>query len=193
MVRKREKETITKDNVGYEYVAVAATLPTIARITGDDNRLDLAEDAAETVLSSTSVCPIIATVARFSLAILAVLRKDVVKAEELYAARVERDELGILFGIGNDRLHGLLAHVIGKFDDASVHFEEELELCRRVGYRTGLAWACSDYAEMLLDRDESGDRDRANELQDEALAITQELGMRPLTERILARREILMA
>ncbi|MDA1257412.1 MAG: hypothetical protein O3C10_06150 [Chloroflexi bacterium] len=30
-------------------------------------------------------------------------------------------------------------------------------------------------------------------LQDEALSITQELGMRLLTERILARREILRA
>ena len=46
---------------------------------------------------------------------------------------------------------------------------------------------------MLLDRDESGDREKAIELQDEALVITQELGMRPLTERILARREILRA
>ena len=41
--------------------------------------------------------------------------------------------------------------------------------------------------------DEPGDRVKAIELQDEALAITQELGMRPLTERILARREILRA
>ncbi len=36
-------------------------------------------------------------------------------------------------------------------------------------------------------------REGAIELQDEALAITRELGMRPLTERILARREILRA
>lgn len=50
-----------------------------------------------------------------------------------------------------------------------------------------LAWSCSDYAEMLLDRE------MVIELQDEALVITQELGMRPLTERILARWEILRA
>ncbi|MCH8235825.1 MAG: hypothetical protein IIC29_06840 [Chloroflexi bacterium] len=36
-------------------------------------------------------------------------------------------------------------------------------------------------------------REKAIELQDEAHAITRELGMRPLTERILARREILRA
>ena len=46
---------------------------------------------------------------------------------------------------------------------------------------------------MLLKLDDPGDREKAVELQDEALTITQELGMRPLTERILARREILRA
>ncbi len=46
---------------------------------------------------------------------------------------------------------------------------------------------------MRLDRDEPGDREKAIELQDEALAIARELGMRPLTERILAQREILNA
>jgi len=46
---------------------------------------------------------------------------------------------------------------------------------------------------MLLDRAEPGDRKKTVELQDEALDITQELGMRSLTERILARREILRA
>ena len=48
---------------------------------------------------------------------------------------------------------------------------------------------------LSLDRtiEIGSDREKAIELQDEALAITQELGMRPLTERILARREILRA
>ena len=54
-------------------------------------------------------------------------------------------------------------------------------------------WTQIEYAEMLLDRGAPGDREKAIELQDEALAITQELEMRPLTERILARREILRA
>ena len=51
------------------------------------------------------------------------------------------------------------------------------------------------YAAFGCDPDDAreGDREKAIELQDEALAITQELGMRPLTERILARREILRA
>ena len=88
---------------------------------------------------------------------------------------------------------GQLARALGQSEDAMPHFEAALEFCRKARYGPELAWSCSDYAEMLLDRDEPGDREKAIELQDEALAITQKLGMRPLTERILARREILRA
>ena len=56
-----------------------------------------------------------------------------------------------------------------------------------------LAWSCADYAEMLLERNASGDREKAIELQDEAISIAQELGMKPLLERVLAKREILKA
>ncbi len=98
-----------------------------------------------------------------------------------------------------DRMLGRLARAKERHDDAVSHFEDGLVFCRNAGYGPELAWTCSDYAEMLLDRDDPssasgiGDREKAIELQDEALAITQELGMRPLTERILARREILRA
>ena len=92
-----------------------------------------------------------------------------------------------------DRLLSLLVITMGDASQSASHFEDALEFCRNAGYRPDLAWTCSDYAEMLLDRDEPGDREKAIELQNEALAITQELGMRPLTERILARREVLRA
>ncbi len=42
-------------------------------------------------------------------------------------------------------------------------------------------------------RTESGDRELAMSLLDESLAISSELGMRPLMERVLSRREILKA
>ncbi len=58
--------------------------------------------------------------------------------------------------------------------------------CRR-------AWTSSDYADTLLQRAESGDREKATALLDESLAISSELGMRPLMERVLSRREILKA
>ena len=46
---------------------------------------------------------------------------------------------------------------------------------------------------MLLERNDEGDRQKAMVLLDESLAISTELGMRPLMERVLSRREILKA
>ena len=68
-----------------------------------------------------------------------------------------------------------------------------MAFCRKAGYRPELAWTCCDYAEMLLERNNEGDRAHAMSLLDESLAISSELGMRPLMERVLSRREILGA
>ena len=56
-----------------------------------------------------------------------------------------------------------------------------------------LAWSLCDYADMLLERNNEGDRDKAMTLLDESLSTSTELGMRPLMERVLSRREILKA
>ena len=82
---------------------------------------------------------------------------------------------------------------MGNLDKAAEHFEDALALCRKVGYRPELAWTCCDYADLLLQRSGDGDRAKAMSLLDEALAISRELGMRPLMERVLSRREILGA
>ena len=50
-----------------------------------------------------------------------------------------------------------------------------------------------DYADMLLERDGEGDKAKATSLLDESLRISTDLGMRPLMERVLSRREILKA
>ncbi len=50
-----------------------------------------------------------------------------------------------------------------------------------------------DYADTLLQRAEPGDREKALSLLEESLAISSELAMRPLMERVLSRREILKA
>ncbi len=46
---------------------------------------------------------------------------------------------------------------------------------------------------MLLERKDEGDSEKAVAMLDESLAISTELGMRPLMERVLSRREILKA
>ncbi len=71
---------------------------------------------------------------------------------------------------------------------------EVTSFCRNAGGRPELAWTCSDYAEMLLERDEANDpstgsgldREKAVELQDEAIAIASEVAMKPLLQRVLA-------
>ena len=93
--------------------------------------------------------------------------------------------------MARNRLLGLLAQTVGDLSQAETHFADAREFCRDRGLQPELAWTCSDHAELLLDRNDPGDREKAIELQDEALAITQELGMGPLTERILARRSFL--
>ena len=81
---------------------------------------------------------------------------------------------------------------MGNLDQAIAHFEDGLTICRK-GYRPELAWTCCDYADTLLQRNNPGDRGKATALLDESLAISSELGMRPLMERVLSRREILKA
>lgn len=90
-----------------------------------------------------------------------------------------------------DHLLGLLAQTIGNLDQSAGHFEDDLAFSRKAGYRPELVWTCCDYADMLLGRNNEGDRAKAVFLLDESLAISSELGMRPLMERALSRREIL--
>ena len=71
--------------------------------------------------------------------------------------------------------------------------EDALAFCRKASLRPELAWTCCDYADTLRERDAEGDRTKAISLLDESLAISSELGMRPLMERVLSRREILKA
>ena len=91
-----------------------------------------------------------------------------------------------------DRLLGCLAHRTGNLA-ANAYFEEALAFCRKAGYRPELAWSLCDYADMLRERDGERDGDKAKELLAESLAISTELGMKPLMERVLSRRKVLGA
>ncbi len=82
---------------------------------------------------------------------------------------------------------------MGNLDRAVIHFEDGLAFCRKADFRPELAWTCCDYADALLQRNNSGDREKAMSLLDESLAISSELGMRPLMDRVLSRRDILRA
>ena len=49
------------------------------------------------------------------------------------------------------------------------------------------------YADTLRERGGPGDKEKAAALLEQSLAISSELGMRPLMERVLSRREFLGA
>jgi tetratricopeptide (TPR) repeat protein len=92
------------------------------------------------------------------------------------------DYLGMM-GIGNGT-YGSLAHWLGmlaatmkRWDDAVAHFESAIETNARVGARPFLARSQHEYARMLIERGESGDKEKAKELLTEATAIYRELGM----------------
>ena len=176
------------------YMTPAMVIPMVARITGVSYRLDIAREAAWVVLSPASAAPLYTVAARCGLALQSVIQKDAQGATEQYS--VIEPMRGIFVSVvasSIDRILGLLSHTMGSLDAAAGHFEEAMAFCRRAGGRPELAWSCCDYADTLLQRNEPGDRERAMTLLEESLAISSELGMRPLMERVLSRREILKA
>ena len=159
----------------------------VAQIAGNDDWLTAGETRSKAVLSA-SLGLFSTTMARVGLALVAVQRGDTASAEEQYAALAPVPGI-MVFYIGTDQVLGQLSVTLGRLDQAVAHFEDSLEFCRRAGYRPNLAWTCYDYAGALVQRTGSGDRERANALLDESLAISDELGMRPLMERIAVLRE----
>ena len=161
-------------------------------MSGNKEQFPIAESAASVVLSSPFVIPYFAVAATISLALIAVQRGDAAAAEDHYATLVPAKGVMALY-IGTGRLLGLLAHTTGNLDQSIGHFEDALTFCRKAGYRPGLAWACCDYSDMLLERNGENDPTKAVSLPDESLAISSELGMRPLMERVLSPRKVLGA
>ena len=168
-------------------------IPLVNRITGMAERSEAAQSAAQAALSSGFVLPLGAQAARVGLAMLAVERRDVEAATLQYPALQSTQAIMAMTTINGDRLLALLSQTMGNQEQAASHFEDALAFCRKAGYRPELAWTCCDYADMHQERDGDGDRAKAVSLLDESLAISRELGMRPLMERVLSRREILKA
>ena len=150
---------------------------------------DICEEAARSVLSLPTTPPLVALIARIGLGLLAVHRDDVEEARQQYAA-LESTLPGIITAeLSGHRLLGLLSQTIGDLDDATVHFEDALAFCHNTGCRPEQAWACSDYAEALLQRNGPEDRIKAMSLVEDSLRLSNELGMPPLIERVAAIKQ----
>ena len=187
-----------------QYAYTSFVISLAARITGVMKRLDVAAAAAGNVLSSASAVPLNTTTSRASLALMAIQQGDLNSAGEQYAVLANQSGTiltGVLASV--DRILGLLSAFMGNLDQAASHFEDALAFCRKAGYRPELAWTCHDYAEALLaaargssassGRTDGGHRANAITLMDEALAISTELGMRPLMGRVTILKETLGA
>ena len=174
------------------YAITAMIIPVVARISDVIYRFDIAEGAADAVLSSPSAAHSVVVRTRIGLALMSVQRGDVSAAGQQYA-HLEAQRGTTVSPIVIDRVLGLLSQVMGNLDQAVIHFEDARSFCRKGGYRPELAWTCCDYADALLQRNEPGDREKATFLLDESLAISTELGMRPLMGRVISRKEIPIA
>jgi class 3 adenylate cyclase len=164
-------------------------LQVVARISGMTDHLGIAETVAEAVLSSPSVNPLFAARANTGLALTAVQRGDTAMGTKQYALLKPTEGTMLSNGFASvDRVLGLLAQTMGNLEQAVAHFEEAQTFCRKTGYRPELAWTCCDYADTLIQRNGDGDHAKSIALLDESLAISSELGMRPLMERVLAHK-----
>jgi tetratricopeptide (TPR) repeat protein len=83
-----------------------------------------------------------------------------------------------------DRYLGLLAHAIGKLDDAERHLRAAIALNEQMGARPWAAHSQHDLAVVLRQRGVRGDDVVASELDRSARATALELGMTALAERI---------
>ena len=172
----------------------ALAIPLVGRIIGRLDDADLARRVAEAVISSPYAPPARVGIARAGLALLETLEGHTSEVRKHYEdLKVWQGATLHFIALSGDRLLGILAQAMGETDKAVEHYEDALAFCRRANYRPELAWTCCDYADTLLEHNNEGDRAKAMSLLEESLAISSELGMRPLMERVLSRREILRA
>jgi eukaryotic-like serine/threonine-protein kinase len=121
-----------------------------------------------------------------------VFLRDERRAAILYDLLLPFAERSLMHGFGvvcwgsAARLLGLLATLLGCWEDAERHYELAARWNRRLRARPQVALVQRDHAAMLLQRGGPGDRQKALGLLAEALATAQELGMKPTVERALA-------
>jgi class 3 adenylate cyclase len=119
---------------------------------------------------------------------------DVPRAAWLYEHLLPYAKRNIVVGGGwtchgnAERFLGLLAHTLGRYEAADRHFRAGRKANASIGAHPLVAVGRYEHARLLLDRDATGDRQRANDLIGQALETAYELGMRALTDRALALR-----
>jgi tetratricopeptide (TPR) repeat protein len=114
------------------------------------------------------------------------------RAERLYDLLVsyaDRNTVGLYTIVFTGSAHhylGLLAVLLERWSDAARHFENALSMNTRMEMWPYVAHTRYAYADMLVKRGESGDRERALELIGQALGLAEEIGMVRLEQQALA-------
>jgi tetratricopeptide (TPR) repeat protein len=168
---------------------VAQVLPRVAYITGNPDHMTTGKVAALEVLSSPHRTPNAELVSHIALAQVALAEDDLEAIENEYQELEDAEEL---WWYHPAPVRALLAYKLGKYDQGQKDFEEAMERYRTAGYRPLLAWAAYQYSVAC---GEAGTESSAfiRSLEDDALEIGRSLGMRPLVQKVLGRREILKA
>ena len=103
------------------------------------------------------------------------------RAAELYPLTAEAIATDTVVTIDASHLlqtiAGIAAAAGRRWDEAQSHFETALRLADEIPFRSEQAEARYWFARMLVDRNAAGDRERARELLDTALAVYREIGM----------------
>ena len=154
-------------------------------------RLDEARAALRQVAATgfENAGPIVAWLPSVALVIEAIAAVgDADLAQTVYEATLPFARLNVSAGGSGlygsvSRYLGMLATTLGRWDDASMHFEDGIELEGRMTAPPFLARSRIAYAEMLIKRGRDADLHRARPLLDAALAASRELGMKPWEER----------
>ena len=114
---------------------------------------------------------------------------DAPRAQALYrrllpyeSCNVIAPPLVVMHGV-TARYLGLLAATQGQWDQAAHHFERGIGLDTARGGQPWVAHGRHAWARMLVRRDQAGDRERAAQLNDQALAEAEALGMKALGDR----------
>jgi len=111
---------------------------------------------------------------------LAVLRERQA-AVELYPLTLEAIEIGTVVSPHSDRLvqtvAGIAAAAGGQWEEAETHYQKALNQAREIPFRSEQPEVRRWYAQMLIDRNASGDRDRARTMLGEAVKMYEQIGM----------------
>ena len=196
---RRQRDTLTGQQIAaYETMASRSSAPIwrIALASGylAAGRIEQAKREFErfAVEDFTNVPrDIMWTYAMLRLSEAASLIGDVERARLLYELLLPHADRCIVSGtiLCHGSAHyplGLLASVLGRFDDAERHFDAALAMNRRIRGRLWIAHVEHEYGRMLWKRGRDGDRTRALAFLESALATARECGLHVLEKKLQA-------